>query len=35
MKDSFENNLVSSKRIPGLLESDRGRNSIIIYFKFF
>ena len=35
IKDSFENILISSKRKPNLIETDRGKNSIIIFFKTF
>ena len=33
IKDSFENILISSKRKPNLIETDRGKNFIIIFFK--
>ena len=35
IKDSFENILINSKRKPNLIESDRGREFITIYFKTF
>ena len=36
IKDSFENILISSRRKPNLIESDRGKEFfIIIYFKTF
>ena len=33
IKDSFENILLSSKRSPNLIETDRGKEFIIIFFK--
>ena len=33
IKDSFENILITSKRKPNLIESDKAENFITIYFK--